>query len=32
MHCLLTLEPFDPLVDDVLQSAPSDLLEHGAMG
>ena len=29
MHAL---EPFDGLVDDLLQTAPSDLLEHGAMG
>lgn len=26
------LEPFDGLIDDLLQTAPSDLLEHGAMG
>ena len=29
MHAL---EPFDGLIDDLLETAPSDLLEHGAMG
>jgi len=29
---LHALEPFDGLIDDLLQTAPSDLLEHGAMG
>lgn len=26
------LEPFGGRIDDLLQTAPSDLLEHGAMG
>lgn len=26
------LEPFDGLIDDLLETAPTDLLEHGAMG
>jgi hypothetical protein len=26
------LEPFDGLIDDLLATAPEDLLEHGAMG
>ena len=26
------LEPFDALIEDLLVTAPSELLEHGAMG
>ncbi len=26
------LEPFEGVIDDLLQTAPEDLLEHGAMG
>ena len=26
------LEPFDGMIDDLLQTVPEDLLEHGAMG
>ena len=27
-----TLEPFDGVIDDLLETAPENLLEHGAMG
>ena len=26
------LERFDGMIDDLMQTAPEDLLEHGAMG
>ena len=26
------MEPFDALIEDLLETAPSELLEHGAMG
>ena len=26
------LEPFDGLIDELMETGPSDLLEHGAMG
>jgi hypothetical protein len=29
---LRALEPFDGMVDELLRTAPSELLDHGAMG
>jgi hypothetical protein len=29
---LFALEPFDGVIDELLETAPPELLEHGAMG